>query len=479
MTSAVAPRPKQVMAAQSKPLYMITVLVLTDALALLAAVATSEILKLIVRRSADIGPYLRLWPFLFVFLAFYGAVGLYGGAALRPPEELRRATFSSVFLFPSVAILTASWRGPSHFLTWTLGLAVLLATILVPLFRGLVRQLCSNKSWWGYPTVVFGSGDLLRLITEELRRESTFGLRVVAVFDQEGKGAQYEAIENLPDIESAAEFAARFNSPYAVVAMPRAEPEEVMSIIENYISPFFTRILVVPDLCQWSSLWVKPKPFGSMLGLEVLQKGALYNAHLSKRVLDLLLSSIALITLAPVFAVIGLAIKFSSPGPIFYSQKRIGQNGRVFRAWKFRTMVQNADEILAQQLAQDPAARAEWEETHKLKNDARVTRIGRILRKTSADELPQLWNVLISDMSLVGPRPIVKAEVSKYGQYYSLYAQVKGGVTGLWQISGRNDVSYETRVRLDSYYVRNWSMWLDLCICDQTIKTVLFRSGAY
>jgi lipopolysaccharide/colanic/teichoic acid biosynthesis glycosyltransferase len=142
-------------------------------------------------------------------------------------------------------------------------------------------------------------------------------------------------------------------------------------------------------------------------------------------------------------------------------------------------MVTNSEEILDEYLANNPRAMAEWESDYKLRDDPRVTLVGRVLRRTSLDELPQLWNVLMSEMSLVGPRPIVEAEIPKYGATYSLYTRVKGGVTGLWQVSGRNDISYETRVKLDSFYVRNWSVWLDLCILYKTIGTVLFRNGAY
>jgi lipopolysaccharide/colanic/teichoic acid biosynthesis glycosyltransferase len=141
--------------------------------------------------------------------------------------------------------------------------------------------------------------------------------------------------------------------------------------------------------------------------------------------------------------------------------------------------VLNSDEVLEQHLRENPEAWEEWHRDHKLRKDPRVTMLGRFLRKTSLDELPQLWNVLSNEMSLVGPRPIVEAEIAKYGPSYSLYTRVKGGVTGLWQVSGRNDVSYEERVKLDSFYVRNWSVWLDLCILYRTIGTVLFRSGAY
>ncbi len=142
-------------------------------------------------------------------------------------------------------------------------------------------------------------------------------------------------------------------------------------------------------------------------------------------------------------------------------------------------MMVGSDEVLERHLSSNREAWEEWHRDHKLRNDPRVTLVGRFLRQTSLDELPQLWNVLSNEMSLVGPRPIVEAEIPKYGTSYSLYTRVKGGVTGLWQVSGRNDVSYEERVKLDSFYVRNWSVWLDLCILYRTIGTVLFRSGAY
>jgi Undecaprenyl-phosphate galactose phosphotransferase WbaP len=269
------------------------------------------------------------------------------------------------------------------------------------------------------------------------------------------------------------------NSPYAVIAMPSTQPDDLMEMIEEHISPYFARILLIPNLFRWSSLWIKPKSFGDILGLEVVQQSALPERLVSKRVLDLLFSVTALVILSPVLAAIALAIRLESHGPAIFGHTRIGQNGRAFKAWKFRTMVVNGDEVLEEHLRKNPAARAEWERDHKLRKDPRVTRVGAFLRKTSLDELPQLWNVLVSDMSLVGPRPIVEAEIPKYGNSFSLYTRVKGGVTGLWQVSGRNDVAYEERVKLDSFYVRNWSVWLDLCILYRTIGTVLFRSGAY
>jgi Undecaprenyl-phosphate galactose phosphotransferase WbaP len=195
--------------------------------------------------------------------------------------------------------------------------------------------------------------------------------------------------------------------------------------------------------------------------------------------MDYVLVIIGGILCLPLIATIVLLIKLTSPGPATYAQKRIGKGGRPFWAWKFRTMVVNADELLQQYLDRDPELRAEWERDHKLKNDPRVTAVGYWLRKTSLDELPQLWNVLRGEMSLVGPRPIVAAEIPKYGDWMELYEQATPGITGLWQISGRNNTTYDMRIALDSRYVLNWSPWLDLYILARTIKVVLRREGAY
>lgn len=482
MTGALA-RPTVVpRISQTRPIVMVGVLVLSDSIALIISVVLGVLLKVLLVGHAGLDGYLRLWPFVFVFIAFYSAVGLYSGAALSPPEELRRATFSSAFLFPTIAALTASWRGPSHYITPALFVALFASIVLVPLSRAVVRQYLANKEWWGYPTVIFGSGETARLMAETLLREPGFGLKPVAVFDQTQTWTDSELASKvavLHDFGQASEIARDLKAPYAVIAMPGSEPEVLIDTIEEHISPYFSRILIIPHLFRWSSLWIRPKSFGDILGLEVIQQAAMPDRRLPKRALDLFLSVLALIVLAPILIAIAIVIKLESRGPVIFGHLRIGQNGKTFRAWKFRTMVVNSDEVLERHLSSNPEAREEWNRDHKLRNDPRVTMAGKFLRKTSLDELPQLWNVLANEMSLVGPRPIVEAEIPKYGPSYSLYTRVKGGVTGLWQVSGRNDVSYQERVKLDSFYVRNWSVWLDLCILYRTIGTVLFRSGAY
>lgn len=205
----------------------------------------------------------------------------------------------------------------------------------------------------------------------------------------------------------------------------------------------------------------------------------LFRYRVVKRTLDVSLVMLLSILLLPVLAVIAVLVWLTSPGPVLFSHRRIRRHGEFFTMWKFRTMCINSGEVLERYLAAHPGARDEWRATHKLKCDPRVTRVGRFLRKTSLDELPQLWNVLNGTMSLVGPRPIVAAEVEKYGEQFSDYCAVKPGITGLWQVSGRSELSYTQRVDLDRQYAQNWSLAIDTRILLRTWSSVVNRDGAY
>lgn len=201
--------------------------------------------------------------------------------------------------------------------------------------------------------------------------------------------------------------------------------------------------------------------------------------ELPKILFDRLAALAGLIVLMPVMLVVAALIYLRDPGPVLYGHRRIGRHGRVFRCLKFRTMVRESDAVLARHLAENPAAAAEWAATRKLRVDPRVTKIGARLRKASIDELPQLFNVLRGEMSLVGPRPIVTDEARHYGEALAAYLAVRPGVTGLWQISGRSDTSYAERVALDRAYVRGRSMALDLWILLRTVVVVVKGRGSY
>jgi len=238
-------------------------------------------------------------------------------------------------------------------------------------------------------------------------------------------------------------------------------------------------IMVVPQ--SMGLLWsrMRTRHCGGVMGLEVRLGLLRWSSKLTKRTFDFALAVFGGALILPCIAIVALVVKCSSRGPVFYGHGRIGKGGRRFRAWKFRTMVENADKMLERCLRADPKLQAEWAATHKLRNDPRVTKVGLFLRRTSLDELPQIWNVIRGEMSLVGPRPVVRHEIPKYGEEFDLYQQVKPGITGLWQVSGRSEVGYDQRVALDVHYVRNWSVWLDVYILSKTAGAVLRKRGAY
>jgi len=199
---------------------------------------------------------------------------------------------------------------------------------------------------------------------------------------------------------------------------------------------------------------------------------------LAKRLIDIVGATAGLIALFPVFLTAAVLITLQDGGPPLFSHKRVGRYGRQFKCWKFRSMIRNGDALLKERLANDPAAAEEWLRTQKLTNDPRITRFGHFLRRSSIDELPQLWNVLIGEMSLVGPRPITRPELDRYGKERRYYLLVRPGLTGLWQVSGRSDTAYDARIKLDREYVERWSFLRDLWIILKTIPAVLAARGA-
>jgi lipopolysaccharide/colanic/teichoic acid biosynthesis glycosyltransferase len=203
------------------------------------------------------------------------------------------------------------------------------------------------------------------------------------------------------------------------------------------------------------------------------------DARFIKRVFDVAASVLGVLFLCPFFALIAILIVSDSPGGIFYYQPRLGAGGKIFRLIKFRTMCQAPDQMLEEKLRLQPALKSEWSRYQKLKSDPRVTRIGRFLRRFSLDELPQLWNVMKGEMSLVGPRPILIQQRRIYGQAYNEYVQVFPGITGLWQVSGRNETTFARRVELDREYIQRWSLRLDIYILFKTFKTIFRQQGAY
>ncbi|OGV76712.1 MAG: UDP-phosphate galactose phosphotransferase [Lentisphaerae bacterium RIFOXYB12_FULL_65_16] len=434
----------------------------------------------------ELSLYTNLWPCLLIFPIAYQTAGLYHGiafypgVAFGPAEEIRRTVYATSFVYFGLGVASFLSQSGGLFSRLIFLGAWAVSLVMVPLMREVVRMALARQPWWGAPAIICGAGPTGLLVIETLQKNTGLGLRAVAVVDDD-PSKQGQALCGVPVVGPLAvgpEFARRHGIRYAIIAMPGVDAACLRGILETY-EDRFRHLLLIPNLFGFSTLWVRAHDLGGILGLEVRQQLLMPGVRVVKRSIDLVGALVGGALILPLILVLCLLIKVSSRGPVFYGAQRLGRRGRLFTAWKFRTMVQDADRVLSTYLERHPELRAEWERTFKLKNDPRVTLVGRFLRKTSLDELPQLWNVVTGEMSLVGPRPIVEDEIGYYGENYEVLKKVRPGITGLWQVSGRSDTSYERRVSLDLYYVRNWSVWLDVYILARTVKTVLACKGAY
>lgn len=462
---------------RSYPTLMLTIG--ADLLGLSTAGLLSLYVDSLIDGSFPFDLYTQLYPLLGWFILTYATVGLYPGVALSPVDELRWVSLSTTLVY-LVLSSTIFLRQDGEIYSRTVFIAAwVLSILLVLLSRWLVRHWFAAQRWWGYPVMVLGAGKTGDLVVRTLQRRPAIGLKPVLVLDDNpDKWGMLHGVPVVGSLELAPSLAKARRIQYAIVAMPGVPRNRLLKLVQRYAQTF-AHLLVIPDLFGFSSLWVEARDLGGVLGLEVRQRLLLPGPRLAKLLIDLTFTLIGGLLLLPLIIVIAVLIRLDSPGPIFYRQNRLGQDGKTFKAWKFRSMVGNADEVLYHYLDQHPTLRETWEQNQKLHHDPRVTRVGRFLRRTSLDELPQLWNILRGEMSLVGPRPIVDEEIWRYGDKFDLYTKVSPGLTGLWQVSGRNNLPYDERVNLDAYYVRNWSVWLDVYILIRTVWTVITGEGAY
>jgi Undecaprenyl-phosphate galactose phosphotransferase WbaP len=439
------------------------------------AIAVTGALVLLAGRGVrDIHRYLALWPALGLFFGVFAYSNIYPGIIHNGVAEFRRLAvgLTSCFLVVAGMILVTRGGYPHAllFLWW------LAAMIVTPLLRSVVRGFVCHKPWWGIPIAVFYTGDESTAIIRELQTHPEIGLKPVAILSPP---LAVRTRHQVPVLDM--RFAAAVRAcgvERALIALPDSGSGKLLEDLEVFES-IFPRLMIVQSSTALYSLTADARQLGGCLAVEVRRDLLLPLPRLTKRAIDLLIVCSSLPVVGLTVLLLGILVRLESPGPVFYGHRRIGRSHSTFLTWKIRTMQVSGDELLEKALANDGALREEWLRDRKLRRDPRITRVGRFLRKTSLDELPQFWNVLRGEMSLVGPRPIVEDEVAAYGLNFSLYCRVTPGLTGLWQVSGRNEVSLCDRVRLDSYYVRNWSPWLDLHILARTAKVVFTGQGAY
>jgi len=387
------------------------------------------------------------------------------------------------------------------YLTPLLPLAVVwfLTIIVVPLNRCLLKLYAMKKGRWFTPVLIIGTGRNALETALAIESNALMGFRVAGIVDLRERarpgrqhpgndmleiydplGCKMQRFKHLylDDLERDQRFA-DIRSHYIILALEHDEYASYDKIID-IVSSNRKNISIIPPLrgLPLAGSEISPIFRHEILQIRVNNNMASGSSKTVKRVFDIMISSLLLLTLAPLFLVLAGLIK-SDGGPVFYFQNRVGRGNKPFKCWKFRSMHQNAEARLEELLDNNPDLRMEYLQTEKLKDDPRITSIGKFIRASSIDELPQLWNVLKGEMSMVGPRPVKASELRRYGYFEKYYLESLPGITGLWQISGRNDVKYETRVDLDSWYARNWSLWCDITILAKTVSVVFKREGAY
>jgi len=463
---------------------VVALLVVIDSLALLGCFGLSFWLRadLFVRHLSLFEPmqhgfdlYLSMWQMGLLWIVMFAYEGLYPSLGLSTWEELKHLLKGNFVAFVLLVIFTFVTRTGFQFSRTVIVLAFMFSLLMLPLSRRLTREVLTRLGLWERSVVLVGEPVSVNQVLDNLRRHPDFGLKPMGVFLSEPG-----EVGGLPFLGGLADIADQYvRAEEVIVAMPELDKRALVELVElvaQYIAPV---VKVLPDLYGLASAGVQTHDLDGMLLLELEDQLALRKNIYLKRCFDTVCASLGLIVLSPFFLITALVIKLSSPGPVFFGHNRIGRDGATFKCYKFRSMVANAQDVLEELLARDPEARAEWQREFKLKNDPRITKVGAFLRKTSLDELPQLFNVVRGEMSLVGPRPIVKDEIELYGAKVRYFFKVTPGITGLWQVSGRNDISYDERVMLDEYYAKNWSLWLDVEILLRTFGVVFKREGAY
>ena len=422
-------------------------------------------------------------------LAVFYAAGLYPGIMISPSDEIKKLSVCSFFCLMGIGtsiilekrsettsilpIISKYVEDYEKFgVCAALGLSIPFATFGLPALREIARHLFGHYKWWGVPAVIYDTnGSSHEVVTRLLKRKDLGYKPVIIISSTNTNKTEYENIPIFNESKEILELIKKLNIKVAFVCDYAGEKRQIMNSYRYTINvsknqDFFTSTIQLRDI-------------GGIIGLSSTHNLTKKRSLFAKRLIDLLLILLASIIVLPVTIVIGICVKLSSPGPIFYGHKRVGKNGKIVKCWKFRSMYSNSQEMLEHILATDPKMREEWENDRKFVNDPRVTKFGKFLRKTSLDELPQLWNIFVGEMSFVGPRPVTKDELEKYGSNADYILSVTPGLSGMWQISGRSDTGYEERINLDTYYIQNWSFWLDLWIIIKTVWVVIKGKGAY
>lgn len=414
-----------------------------------------------------------LWLIIFAAIGLYHVPNLLGGT--REYSTLFNATTIGTFLiicfgflFPEELILARGWV----ILSW------LTAFLFTAIGRFVSRRLIYAMRRRGHfqnPALIIGGNDEGKLLAEQFLHWPTSGMRVLGYVDDNRSKEMDDSsiyLGTLRDLDSIIE---KFGIMDIILTGSALPQESVVALFRKYGTQPDLTLRMSSGLYEIITTGMQVKEDGLVPLLTINKVRMTGSGRILKLVMDYLIAIPFILVFMPIFALIALLIRLDSPGPVIYRRRVMGVNGREFDAFKFRTMHVNGDQLLEA----NPELMKEYLENFKIKDDPRITRVGRILRKVSLDELPQFFNVICNQMSVVGPRMICPQELPKYTHWDINLLTVKPGITGFWQVHGRSDVSYEERVRMDMLYIRNWTIWMDIQLLIQTIPAVLSRKGAY
>ena len=398
-------------------------------------------------------------------------------------EEARRLLQSLFisFILIMVLVFISRSRGYLQFSRAVILLAGVTALVIFPLFRLGMKAFLARLGIWRKAVVILGTNPTARQAARGIRKNAMLGYDVMGFLTEESKAPDAD-LDGLPVLGGVADLKAvcgRLSVRDVIIALPDYTQDRLIEVIES-CEDYAETIRIVPNIGSLFNLGVAVEGLGDVLSLSVARNLIKPWNRILKTVFDLFFATLAALLLLPVFLVVAAAIRIDSRGPVVFVQERLGRRGRVFKFYKFRSMYTDNEERLARFLKDNPSVRQEWDAFHKIKgSDPRVTRVGRFIRRISLDEIPQLINVFKGDMSFVGPRPYLAREMSEIGKSYPLISRVKPGLTGLWQTSGRNLLTFRERLILDEHYIRNWSLWLDITILLRTGKALARREGAF
>ncbi len=407
-------------------------------------------------------------------------LGLYPGIGVHPAYEMKRVL--TVISIICVCLLFVSMEGTFalHRSWWSVVLLWLTWSAIAPTMRSTTRSVFKRFDWWTQAVLFLGTGPDYQVLSREIDRHRAAGLRPIGYFHdtrQQWFGEEVDEFDVLGDLNEANEYARRNNVFWAIVLEQTSIDDDESTPVN--LSEIPHRVFRRNASDTTPSIWDEFFYVDKNAFIHQTDKLLLPHNLWFKRAMDFFLAAVLVIFSAPLVVVLALIVKTTSRGPVFFKSERIGADGKLFAMTKFRTMQSDAEAYLKQYLEKHPECHAEWEREHKLKNDPRITWIGKLLRRTSLDELPQIYDVLFGKMSLVGPRPMLLSEPGKYGPHYQSFCRMLPGMTGLWQVSGRNRIPHDQRTILVSYYVQNWSPWLDLYLLAKTFKVVITGDGAY